>query len=78
METLSRLAGVLQRQETFSIISPQGDGNLKRPSWDTMSIAAPFSIISPQGDGNAEVNLEVGVAYSFFNHFPARGWKRRE
>ena len=59
--------------KTFSIISPQGDGN------DNVASSASgrfksFSIISPQGDGNMSTNpwlLEPAV--ELFQSFPRKG-----
>ena len=63
------------RLPTFSIISPQGDGNRGYRPLIAGKLRA-FSIISPQGDGNSRFPPFWRVSQNFFfNHFPARGWK---
>ena len=63
--------------DTFSIISPQGDGNLRhRPRWRQCLLL--FQSFPRKGMETSTFCCSWRVtSYVFFNHFPARGWKQR-
>ena len=57
---------------SFSIISPQGDGNNVSLADGAVYPRHTFSIISPQGDGNERLEQEL-VASILFQSFPRKG-----
>ena len=76
METLqSPRENITLRFQTFSIISPQGDGNGIVRQGGHLKKNRTFSIISPQGDGNkppGASSLKI-LASFLFQSFPRKG-----
>ena len=59
---------------SFSIISPQGDGNHNCPPRRMSPSAKTFSIISPQGDGNRKPGFPLlAEGCKLFQSFPRKG-----
>ena len=65
---------------SFSIISPQGDGNMKRVSHSAVPFTGKkklFQSFPRKGMETSQAWPYVWTSFmNFFNHFPARGWKR--